>query len=204
MKTREIKEKARAILPYLEPKCWKISLGFYIIMLVISLFSSKIARIQSGGFLGFLAGLLTVLLYGIILAVNTGFLWWAIGASRGVSAPVYEIKTAVNNLGTIFIARLAALVIALVAGCFLIIPGIYFMYSYAMVPYILHDEPDIGIRDLLEKSRKMMRGNKIKFFLFQISFIGEIIITVITLGIAGLYTAPYMYVASAMFYDGIK
>jgi uncharacterized membrane protein len=204
VKITEIKEKSKAMLPYLEPKSWKVALGFYVVMTIILIFNAKICGINADGISIVFVWVLTLMIYTINLAVNTAFLWWAIGAARGVSAPTNEIKNAVNNVGSIFLARLAAVAISAVASLFLIVPGLYFMYSYAMVPYIMHDEPDLGIIELLQKSRKMMKGNKIRFFVFQLSFIGEILITILTLGIAGLHTAPYMYIASAMFYDTIK
>lgn len=86
-----------------------------------------------------------------------------------------------------------------------IIPGIIKSYSYRMVPYILADDPTIGGRDAITLSRKMMDGQKWNAFLLDLSFIGWLLLSVVTLGIAGIfYTNPYMYATHAELYQTLK
>ena len=106
-----------------------------------------------------------------------------------------------RNAGAMF---LADLFIALWT-CLFIIPGIVKSYSYRMVPYILADDPDCGAVEAITLSRKMMKGNKFKAFLLDLSFIGWIILSVITLGIVGVfYVNPYYQSADAALYEAIK
>ena len=86
-----------------------------------------------------------------------------------------------------------------------IIPGIIKSYSYRMVPYILADDPTIGGRDAITLSRKMMDGQKWNAFLLDLSFIGWLLLSAVTLGIAGVfYTNPYMYATHAELYQTLK
>ena len=86
-----------------------------------------------------------------------------------------------------------------------IIPGIIKSYSYRMVPYILADDPTIGGRDAITLSRKMMDGQKWNAFLLDLSFIGWLLLSAVTLGIAGIfYTNPYMYATHAELYQTLK
>ena len=86
-----------------------------------------------------------------------------------------------------------------------IIPGIIKSYSYRMVPYILADDPTIGGRDAITLSRKMMDGQKWNAFLLDPSFIGWLLLSAVTLGIAGIfYTNPYMYATHAELYQTLK
>ena len=86
----------------------------------------------------------------------------------------------------------------------LIIPGIIKAFSYAMTPYILKDDPTISGNAAIEKSMRMMEGHKMELFWLFLSFIGWIILSVITFGIGFLLLEPYMDSAFAHFYEDLK
>lgn len=88
--------------------------------------------------------------------------------------------------------------------CLLIIPGIVKSYSYALTPFILKDEPELKYNAAIEKSMRMMDGYKMKLFLLDLSFIGWMILSVLTLGIGLLFLQPYMNTARAAFYEDLK
>ena len=106
-----------------------------------------------------------------------------------------------------------------------IIPGIIASIRYSQAFFILADDPDKGIRQCMNESKAMMKGNKAKFFLLSLSFIGWMILSAIPSGIVesiggiitsnsfviavfsiigGLFMAPviaYMYSTFAGFYE---
>ena len=84
------------------------------------------------------------------------------------------------------------------------IPGVVKLYSYAMTPYLLKDEPELGTNATIEKSMKMMAGNKMKLLKLDFSFIGWIFLSMLTLNIGLLWVTPYMYTARAEFYEDLK
>lgn len=86
----------------------------------------------------------------------------------------------------------------------LIIPGIIKSYSYAMTEYIMKDDQTISNNAAIEKSMAMMQGKKMKLFLLDLSFIGWIILAILTFGLGFLLLAPYMYTARAAFYEDLK
>lgn len=89
--------------------------------------------------------------------------------------------------------------------CLLFIPGIIKAYSYTMVPYILQDDPSLAPREVINRSREMMNGHKWRAFLLDLSFIGWILLSLITCGIVGLFwTNPYMHSAKAALYLELK
>ena len=86
-----------------------------------------------------------------------------------------------------------------------VIPGIIKALSYGMTQYILADCPDVKARDALKLSMRMMHGHKGELFVLGLSFIGWILLTVLTLGILEIfYTGPYMYSTFAQYYLEIK
>ena len=86
----------------------------------------------------------------------------------------------------------------------LIIPGIIAGYRYSQAFYIMAEKPGLGSSECIERSKTMMQGNKWKLFCLQLSFIGWFFLTVITLGIAGLWMSPYMAVAETFFYRDVN
>ena len=82
--------------------------------------------------------------------------------------------------------------------------GIILALAYGMTPFLLRDYPDLTPREALRMSREMMRGYKWDLFLLELSFIGWILVSILTLGIGLLWVMPYMNVAEAYFYDDLK
>lgn len=86
----------------------------------------------------------------------------------------------------------------------LIVPGIIKSYAYAMTPYIMHENPQLTANDCIEASKKMMDGNKWKLFLLDLSFIGWVLLCILTLCIGFLWLEPYMCCSRAKFYEELK
>ena len=85
-----------------------------------------------------------------------------------------------------------------------IIPGIIKSYSYAMTFYIMNDNPELDGMEAITRSRQMMNGNKWRLFCLDFSFIGWIILCMLTFGLLFLYVGPYMEAAHAAFYQSLK
>lgn len=84
------------------------------------------------------------------------------------------------------------------------IPGLIKMISYSMSMYILAENPELGALEAISRSKKMMHGYKMEFFVLSLSFIGWMLLGVITFGIAYIYVLPYMQATLANFYNSIK
>ena len=85
-----------------------------------------------------------------------------------------------------------------------IIPGLIKSYSYAMTFYIMADNPGIDGNEAITRSRQMMDGNKWRLFCLDFSFIGWIILCMLTFGLLFFYVGPYMEAAHAAFYQSLK
>lgn len=78
-------------------------------------------------------------------------------------------------------------------------------YCLKMVPYILAENPTIGVKDAFKLSYQLMKGNKFRAFLLDLSFIGWYVLSFITLGIVGLfYTNSYTSFAEAELYFALR
>ncbi len=85
-----------------------------------------------------------------------------------------------------------------------IIPGIIKVFSYAMAPYILADNPELTANEALTKSKEIMDGHKFDLFVLQLSFFWWYILGAITFGIAYIYVVPYVSATTTNFYNSIK
>ncbi|MDO4385086.1 MAG: DUF975 family protein [Clostridia bacterium] len=81
-----------------------------------------------------------------------------------------------------------------------VIPGIVAAYRYALAPYLMAENPDIGVMEAIARSKELMRGNKGRLFCLQFSFIGWYLLSTLTLGIGTLWLAPYRKIAETAFY----
>ncbi|MBO6137985.1 MAG: DUF975 family protein [Lachnospiraceae bacterium] len=87
----------------------------------------------------------------------------------------------------------------------LFIPGIILSYAFKLVPFILADDPQCGAIEALKRSSAMMKGNKWRYFIYDLSFLGWDILSVLTCGIlAVFYVNPYKFNADAALYQAIK
>ena len=83
----------------------------------------------------------------------------------------------------------------------LIIPGLMRAYSYRLVPYILADDPELSPKEVLQKSKQMMYGQRWNAFVLDLSFLGWEILGALTLGLVDLFwTKPYEQNADAALY----
>lgn len=86
----------------------------------------------------------------------------------------------------------------------LIIPGIIKSFSYAMVPYILADCPNVSGRRALKLSKHIMKGHKLELFILYCSFFLWAIFSALFLMIPMvLFVAPYMQATYAEYYNNL-
>lgn len=60
-------------------------------------------------------------------------------------------------------------------------------YSYRMIPYIIAENPEIKRKDAFALSIAMMKGNKWRAFILDMSFLGWWFLEVLTIGLLGLF-----------------
>lgn len=157
--------------------------------------------------------MLIVVVVVIVVAVAQNFLYNPLegGSARfyltnlNAKAEVKEIAYCydhgyLNVVKTIFFKGLYTFLWSLL----LIIPGIIKSYEYRMIPYILAEHPDMPTKQVFAESRAMMKGNKWKAFVLDLSFLGWDLLSILTLGILGIfYVNPYQKMTNAALYEAL-
>ena len=85
-----------------------------------------------------------------------------------------------------------------------LIPGIIKCFSYAMTPYILVEHPEMSVNKAIDESIYLMDGHKFDYFYLALSFIGWIILSIMSFGIGFIWLIPYMQTTMAAFYADLK
>ena len=175
---------------------WSKLTGNWGVAIVVYLLYAVIVGISSSVGVGpiLLAGLLGVGLMGVYLDMIRGNQGKIEGLFDG-----FRFGT-VNNL----LAGVLVGIFTLLWSLLFVIPGIVKTYSYAMTYFILKDNPEMSATDAITESRKMMDGNKWRLFCLDFSFIGWILLSILTCGILIFVVEPYILAAHAAFYESIK
>lgn len=75
---------------------------------------------------------------------------------------------------------------------------------YVMASYVLAENPEVGACGALRESRRMMKGNKWRYFCLQMSFIGWHILAGLAMGVGGIFLAPYVEQSTTEFYHEVS
>lgn len=149
-----------------------------------------------------LLGFLAILFAMSVVGIGFCFIFWDV--YKGANVEIKTVLEPVHDYGRYLVGFLLMFVYVFLWSLLLYIPGIIKAYSYSMTFYIMRDNPDMGGEQAIQRSMAMMKGHKMELFLLSLSFLGWILLGMITLGIGLLWVYPYMYTAMAAFYEELK
>lgn len=113
---------------------------------------------------------------------------------------VYKNKNWFHIAGIMFLKNLYNLLWFLT-----IIGGFIKTYEYRMIPYILAQNPKVSKKEAFDLSKQMMKGNKWKAFVLDMSFFLWNLLSVLTFGLLGiLYVNPYNLATNTELYIVLK
>lgn len=113
-------------------------------------------------------------------------------------------KITFSNWGRNALGMLLMFVFTFLWTLLFIIPGIIKAFAYAMTPYILVDRPELSANQAIDLSKEMMKGHKFDLFWLSLSFIGWILLSILTLGIGLFWLMPYITASMGAFYEDVK
>jgi uncharacterized membrane protein len=148
-----------------------------------------------------MVGLATLIITGPLVL---GIALFSLSIARNENARFEQLFDGFKNFGLALGAYLLMILFIFLWMLLLIIPGIVAAIRYAMTFYIIADNPGIGPLEAIDKSKEMMYGYKMKFFLMCLIFFGLALLCILTLGIGFLWLIPFINVTIAKFYEDIK
>ena len=150
--------------------------------------------------------LIGLVLFILALPLTWGYQTLFLGAVRGGEATAKDMFEGYNKelFSRVLTTTLLYYVYVFLWSLLLLIPGCIKAYSYAMTPYILKDNPEMKNNAAIEESMRMMDGHKLELFMLDLSFIGWVILSILTCGIGLLWLIPYINMAHVNFYEDLK
>lgn len=186
-----LRENARASL---DGK-WGLAIGTFVVYILILVGISFLQEIHPILSLG---SIIVAGPFGVGVAI------FSLSIARNEEAALPQIFEGFQNFTTALFANLLMILFIFLWTLLLIIPGIIAAFSYAMTYYIIADNPDIGPMEAIDKSKEMMDGHKMDYFMLSLWFFGLALLCILTLGIGFFWLMPYMSVTIANFYNDIK
>lgn len=179
---------------------------------------------------GIIAALIVLLIVGVVnevitipmgnnvtLSMGTSSIWGLLCLPLEWGATVYFLNLIRNedlayerlfdgykDFVRIFLAKFLVAICVAVGFILLIVPGIILQMMLSQTSFILKDDSQISASDAMKKSAEMMKGHKMELFWLELSFIGWIILSILTFGFGFLFLLPYMETTLAHFYEDLK
>ncbi len=148
--------------------------------------------------------LLTIVTFLVIAPLELGQSAFFLKLAKNKEGKFTDLFSGYKNfLRAVGVSLLAGIIIS-IGFVLLFVPGIILSIMYSQIYYILAENPDMGVREVLKRSRVIMNGHKWDYFVLMLSFILWEILTAITGGLAGLYVIPYYEATFANFYLDIS
>ena len=175
---------------------WKPSVAVSLVALFIVCVIAAFAKSYSFIYL--------ILYFGVAVPVMIGLLYSFYDLFRDRKIPeVSDLILPFQQFKRMFVCYILVYVYTFLWTLLLIVPGIIKGLSYSMTFYILRDRPELVPSQAIDRSMRMMEGHKADLFILMLSFIGWAILATITV-IGLIWFIPYVYTASAAFYERLK
>lgn len=133
----------------------------------------------------------------VIGAITFGVSWIFLNAVREEKIQVKGLFYAFQPISMLFktlgLALFQLLFISLWSMLF-VVPGIIAAIRYSQAFFIMADDNTKGIRQCVNESKEIMQGNKMKYFLVNLSFIGWQLLAAVVLSVlvGGIFGFIYM------------
>ena len=164
---------------------------------------------SAGGALNLILPGCSLIVTVLLLPMNWGMCLTFLSNSRKIDHDPFDIGHLFDGYKNgqfkrIFTTYLLMYIYIVLWTLLLIVPGIIKAISYAMTPYILRDNPELQNNEAIEKSMRMMQGHKARYFFLCLTFIGWILLGILTLGIGLFWVEPYINATTVRFYEELK
>ena len=139
----------------------------------------------------------------IIGPLTVGFSLVAVNIVRKNNPQIENLFAAFNDFVRTFVLWIINTVFIALWSLLFVIPGIIKALSYSMSYYIVIDNTDMSANEARKRSMQMMEGHKWSLFCLYCSFIGWILLGILTFGILLFWVLPYIEVARVEFYQNL-
>ena len=193
----ELKQNAKM---QLKGNLW-LSIAVLVVYQLVSYVPNLLGMLSESAFFLGIISIITVALTGVLSIGVCRFFINLTGDSNSQFSDLwYGFKNILKACGVALLVG----VIVFLGSLFFVVPGIILAYMYSQVYYVMAQNPELSVIDVLKESARIMKGHKFELFVLQLSFLGWMILSGLTFGIVGFYVIPYYNATLANYYLSIK
>ncbi len=135
--------------------------------------------------------------------VGVGLSVFALHLARGEEVSLWNL---LDGFSRIFLPLLvlATLILVSLWTQLFIIPGIIAAYRYRFAVLNLLEDPELGVWDALHMSKAQTYGYKLDLFLLDLSFLGWMILCLLTFGVLYVWIGPYISQTNVCAFRAVK
>jgi uncharacterized membrane protein len=224
-----LKAGARKLIFENAPKLLFISLIYVFIISLISSFAFRLpgtvsiqeinSRLAAGELPGLdliytnfrpVGALLAILLNLLQPVVDAGFKSYCLKINRKQDTGYKDIFDGFMYFTKVLLIFIISSVLIFLWSLLFIFPGIVAHYKYRQAYYILLDEPGKSALQCITESKILMHGKKLDLFILDISFLGWIILDIVTvmliplpfvIPLVSIWLSPYIGLTRVAFYE---
>lgn len=199
----KIKEEAKQMI---KGNLWTIWKPLLIVALISGAATGLITGLVGNPDNNSLASLLNFVVSLAMMPISVGLTYYMLKFVRKQNPDVNDLWSQFSRFVPIVVTSFIASLAILGGFILLVIPGIIIAFGLSMYQYILADPEYSNLENVpvLKESFRLMKGYKMDFFVFGLSFIGWGLLVAITFGLAAIYVVPYSTTATALYYENLK
>ncbi len=197
MNRLEIKSKAKNIVKEKLKDFWA---GYGIILAISFLLSLAVQILTNSE--STLNLVLSIVVSCFSMTLSVGFYAYILKMVRKKRYNRDVIFSYIGKVLPIVAISLLTFILSFLWSFLFIIPGIIAAISYSFVYLVYVDNNDLSPMECLSKSKELLKGYKMDYVIFNLSFLGWIISCVLIIPM--VFVIPYYMTSEVLYYDELK
>jgi len=145
--------------------------------------------------------LLTLLIAG---PLQLGLCMYFLNITKGNTPSFFDLFEGFKPLLNVLLLFFIINALTILGLLFLIVPGIIISLGFSMSYYILSENTEMSFSETLEKSWKLMDGNKMELFMLHLRFIPYYLLGLLLFIVGVFIVVPWHNLAIANYYQELK
>lgn len=94
--------------------------------------------------------------------------------------------------------------LAFTASLISIVLGVYISLTFDLVYFVMNDNENLSMMQALKYTKEMVTSHRKRYLYMQLSFLGMLLLVVLSFGIGLLWVQPYIVQTATLFYLDVK
>ena len=134
----------------------------------------------------------SVLVWLLSTVLGGGWTIYHLGARRGYEMSYSTLFDGFSIAGKVILAGILYTVMIAFGTALLLFPGLIFAYMYRFTLYNICENPSLSVISAMRMSRLQTAHHKMDLFILDMSFLGWLLLSGLTMGILSIWISPYM------------